>query len=77
MSHLLLVISSSLNVFLFTVQDRMFRADLLMVLSLPKNRNVMDYDDDDTEEAAMDSLVEKNICDSQDKITDNHSVVQQ
>merc|ERR1719244_1520990 len=49
MSHLLLVISSSLNVFLFTVQDQVFRTDLLIVLSLPRTRNVMD-EDDDTEE---------------------------
>ena len=56
----------------------MFRADLLIVLSLPRNRNVMDDAEgvDDTEDAAMDSLVEKNADDSQDNITDNHNIIQ-
>jgi len=77
MSHLLLVISSSINVFIFTVQDQMFRADLLTVLSLPRNHDDVDDDDDDddddvTEEAVM---VEKSSVDAQDNIPDNHNII--
>ena len=53
----------------------MFRADLLTVLSLPRNQE--DDDDDATEEAVMDSLVEKGSVDAQDNIPDNHNIIRQ
>ena len=54
----------------------MFRADLLTVLSLPRNHDDVDDDDDDdaTEEAVM---VEKSSVDAQDNIPDNHNIIRQ
>jgi len=71
LSHLLLVISSSINVFILTVQDQVFRNDLLSVMFLSPRRDRQGMGD------VMDTLVVKNAedNDSENDIT-NQNIIQ-